>query len=148
MSNWLDNWLDNEKAGKMIVTVRLSLCIGWWRYSYYPGLVGSENDTKRIWIVKHNLRHTLYLDMLNDIMYGYPSCYILYKFSYLSLSEVYTNAKFLTCSYILISFWRLVIHALFLHVQVKWQHPSAAYCVIRFLSNAAKIFIGNLISLI
>jgi len=38
--------------------------------------------------------------------------------------------KSLTCPYISVSFWRPVRHAPFSPVQVEWQHPSAAYCVI------------------
>jgi len=41
-------------------------------------------------------------------------------------------SKFLTRFYILVPFWRHVIHALFSPVQVEWQHPSVVYCVISF----------------
>jgi len=54
--------------------------------------------------------------------------------------------KFLTCPYLLVSFWRPVIHALFSPVQAEWQHPSEGYCAIRFCVR--KFFIRNLIRLI
>ena len=69
-------------------------------------------------------------------------------FSFATLICLKVLLKFLTCLYILVSFWRPVKHALVLPVHVEWWHPSAAYCAIGLVSEAAKIFIQNLISLI